>query len=68
MRQVPNIVSAEDYMRRCRSTSGDWQSSGDTWVPARRYNVGWNWLDAWRTRFKLAWLVFTGKADALTYD
>lgn len=34
------------------------------WGPARAY--GWNQLRLWG-RFKAAWLVFTGRADALTW-
>ena len=34
------------------------------WVPARSY--GWNHLSFFG-RFKAAWLVWTGKADALTW-
>ena len=34
------------------------------YVPARSY--GWNQLNPFG-RFKAAWMVFTGKADAVTY-
>lgn len=34
------------------------------WVPARSY--GWNQLRVFG-RFRAAWMVFTGRADAVTY-
>lgn len=57
----PNIValkSIEDYLR----SGPQAQIRGHGWVPARP--VGYSSL---RSRLKAAWLVFTGRADALIW-
>jgi len=53
LEHIRDIAVEPDTMR---------EISPSRWVPARPMG-----FDSWGTRFKLAWMVFTGKADALTW-
>lgn len=56
----PNIWMLEDLLRFA-PTHGTQLSNG-LWVPARPLGgCGWPW------RLRAAWLVFTGRADAVTW-
>lgn len=68
MKNVPAEMRAKEYCRRSRIHWHTTQEVDGSWIPAREYNVGWNAIDAIKTRFRLAWMVFTGRADALTWD
>lgn len=59
-RRLPNIIgvlSVVKFAGQCQAGLPD-----GSYVPARPH--GWQ---SWTMRFKAAWLVFTGKADALTW-
>ena len=68
MKNVPIEMKAREYARRSRIEWPTTQECHGSWIPAREYNVGWNAWDAIKTRFRLGWMVFTGRADALTWD
>ena len=53
-----NIWKLQNLLNCCMSNSTEIDGK---WVPARP--IGWQ---GWR-RFKAAWLVFTGKADAVIW-
>lgn len=59
MKQYPNIYSLDHLMR---ATEGVAAEIGGEWMPARP--LGYPSLGQ---RFRAAWLVFRGKADAVTW-
>lgn len=59
--KLPQLVKATDIMHT--RTVELWPN--DHWVPMRGIRPTWICL---RRRIKLAWMVFTGKADAVTWD
>lgn len=65
MKQLPNIIDVEEVVRSAATCSAAVRSLsplGLRYVPARP--LGWQ---SWTMRWKAAWLVFTGRADALTW-
>jgi hypothetical protein len=60
MRKSPNIITLESVMQVVNTLST--RLKDDRWVPARP--VGYQGL---RQRLRAAWMVFTGKADALKW-
>lgn len=65
MRYVPSIRDVRDIIKDARTTQAGIQMPGLTgtyYVPAR--SVGFY---SFGMRLRAAWLVFTGKADAVTY-
>lgn len=58
---VPRIMSSRDLDKDCVRVSSD----GKTWERTRGVPY---WGICLRQRIKAAWLVFTGKADALKWD
>ncbi len=60
MKKYPAIWQLSDVMRSANHTSV--LLAGGKWVPARPLGFQSMW-----TRFSAAWLVFTGKADALIW-
>lgn len=61
MKKAPNLYKLED-LRDC--FGGGWPTCciDNKWVPARPLG-----LYSMKNRLRLAWLVFTGKADALKW-
>ena len=59
-RKLPAIISVLSVMRHGASCQVGLPDG--RYVPARP--LGWQ---SWTMRFKAAWLVFTGRADALTW-
>lgn len=59
MKRYPNIYSVEGLLKACEGVAAQY---GDEWMPARP--LGYPSL---LQRFHAAWLVFTGKADAVTW-
>lgn len=60
MKQYPNILCVTRVIENAKSVQAGLPDG--RWVPARAFgymSIG--------QRFKAAWLVFTGKADALTW-
>jgi len=60
MRRCPNLVNADALI-----ATGNQMQAGlpdGRWVAARPYG-----FHSWRYRWRNAWLVFTGKADALLW-
>lgn len=68
MAQVPNKITAVNFMRQSLYGTDAVQKSGDAYVPARPLFYGANWIDALKIRFRLSWCVFTGQADAFFYE
>lgn len=64
MRRDPRIIDIEEAVRQAReNTTLITDVNGkERWVPAR--GLGYATI---RDRLRYAWLVFTGKADALIY-
>lgn len=62
----PEIIDVVSLVSNPHGVSTEWKlPNGKTWWgPARGY--GWNQLRP-LGRFKAAWMVFTGRADALTW-
>ena len=60
-RKYPNIVKLES-VQFVGKTEVTLTKVGDHWVPKR-----WEGYASLRNRFKCAWMVFTGKADALVW-
>lgn len=62
----PEIISLIGLCNSAKTCSAEWTlpNGKKWWGPARAY--GWNQLSPFG-RFKAAWLVFTGRADALTW-
>ena len=61
MRQFPNITTVESVIKGAKVNSCG--LSDGRWVPARPLG-----FLSWQSRWKAAWLVFTGRADALKWD
>lgn len=59
-RRLPNIIGVLSVVKHANSCQAGLPEG--RYVPARP--IGWQ---SWTMRFKAAWLVFTGKADALTW-
>ena len=62
MMRKPDIRCVTEVLRDAAECSAGLPDG--RWVPARSYS--WNQLRPFG-RFKAAWLVFTGRADAVTY-
>lgn len=60
-RQLPNIRHIDNVIRSASEVSCGLPDG--RYVPARP--LGWQ---SWTMRWKAAWLVFTGRADALLYE
>lgn len=61
----PEIRDVRDVIREAREIGAGVEIDGATvYVPAR--TQGWGSLRRFQ-RFRAAWLVFTGRADAVTY-
>lgn len=61
---LPQLVCASDI--RGDETKGILSANvKGRWVPVR--GIRPTWLKPW-TRLKLAWMVFTGRADAVTWE
>ena len=60
MKKTPSILQLSDVAQSINHTSVF--LAGNKWVPAR--SLG---LSSFRYRCRAAWLVFTGKADALIW-
>lgn len=63
-RQYPNLIGVEDVIKWSKEvTAGIPDGKGGTrWVPARSHGYA-----SFFHRVRCAWLVFTGRADALTW-
>ena len=61
MKKYPAILQLHQVMRSANHPSV-FLTTGGKWVPARPLGFQSIW-----TRFSAAWLVFTGKADALIW-
>jgi len=61
MKQAPHIWRLDNLIGWCNSTRSFDEKTG-IWVPARPFG-----FFPLRHRLKAAWLVFTGKADALLW-
>lgn len=59
--QYPNILSVRTVIQSASIVST--QLSDGRYVPARP--IGWQ---SWHIRFRAAWLVFRGDADALVWE
>lgn len=59
MKKYPNLIHVELFSKEEKTTA----NINGRWVPARP--VG---LSTLSNRFYCAWMVFTGKADALKWD
>lgn len=59
--KYPNIISASDIVRDAQHTQAG--LSDGRYVPAR--SLGW---PSFTNRVRATWLVFTGKADAVTWE
>ena len=57
----PNILTVNTVLRSARACMR--QTAGGYWVPCR----GEGFM-SWRNRWRAAWLVFTGRADALVWE
>ena len=62
-RSYPNRINATQLCTEWDLTKEIQFKGRKLWVPARP--VGY---PSWRSRIRLAWAVFTGKADALFWD
>lgn len=58
----PNVWSLRGLVDHCVSGGVSCQISDGRWVPARPLG-----FDSLQSRVKAAWLVFTGKADAVIW-
>jgi hypothetical protein len=58
----PNIISVREIIETANQNMTR-VPPGMAWVPARAYGY-----PSFYSRVKAAWLVFTGKADALTWE
>lgn len=58
----PTVYKLSDLARLCRTDNGTTVKIGHTWHPARP--IG---LQSVRYRLWAAWLVFTGRADAVIW-
>lgn len=63
--KCPNIISVRSVVEMV-STHQARVPPGVAWVPIRP--AGPYAINSFTRRWKAAWLVFTGKADALTWD
>lgn len=62
--QCPSIVDVREILRSAMECNAGIQIDGKTvWVPAR---AQWSIISP-ITRMRAAWLVFTGRADAVTW-
>lgn len=59
-KQAPNVWKLENLFKHCKEVSA--KLPDGRYVPARPLG-----FDGWRERLRAAWLVFTGKADALLW-
>lgn len=59
--KMPNIVCVTEVIRSAEQ-NGAKPTGFDHYVPARPLAGHWRWQ-----RIKAAWLVYTGRADAVTY-
>jgi len=59
--KAPSIWKIRNLVKSCEVNMANIRGFG--WVPSRP--IG---LETWPNRFKAAWLVFTGKADAVKWD
>ena len=57
--RTPGIVTLKNVLEDAQSTQAE---INGRWVPARPFGYY-----SWRYRVKAAWLVFTGKCDALQW-
>ena len=64
MKRVPHGYSATELLKS--DTSNDVEIEKGRWVPARCEPS--NGMYPWTWRFKMAWAVFTGEADALFWE
>jgi hypothetical protein len=62
MKQIPRLYTLRQLMISVNGTEGVRILHNNEWVPARPLGDGGLFR-----RFKLAWKVFTGKADAVTW-
>jgi hypothetical protein len=64
MKRYPRVIDIEEAMRQARENMTLIRTQGgrDRWVPCRAYTI-----TSLRERIRMAWMVFTGKADALIY-
>ena len=60
--KYPNIISVRSIIENANQNMAR-VPHGMAWVPVRAYGY-----PSLGQRFKAAWLVFTGKADALTWE
>ncbi len=60
MKRYPNILCVTDVVRHAQTTQAGLPDG--RWVPSR--SLGPSWLSH---RLRAVWLVWTGKADALTW-
>lgn len=60
----PAILNVEDVIESAKTIAAGIRTpdGGQRWVPARALGFA-----SWRYRWRAAWLVFTGRADALTW-
>jgi hypothetical protein len=63
MNRAPNIWTVNRLKKWVDNSEVQRQQPNGQWVPARPYG-----FYSFKSRFRAAWLVFTGKADALTWD
>jgi hypothetical protein len=61
MKRYPNICNVNQVIADAKTVSCELPDG--RWVPARP--IGWQ---SWAIRWKAAWLVFRGHADALIWD
>ena len=59
LEKAPNIYELEQVIKSAANTH---TVIDEKWVPARPYGY-----HSWRGRLKAAWMVFSGKADALVW-
>lgn len=62
MKQIPRLYTLHQLITSTTGIVGNKRNIGDQWVPARPMGYG-----GLIHRAKLAWKVFTGKADAVTW-
>jgi hypothetical protein len=62
MKQVPRLYTLRQLLATSGVNEGERVRIGKEWVPARPLGYGGIFR-----RVKLAWMVFTGKADAVTW-
>lgn len=60
--KYPTIYKLEQVAKLAVEANPSTSNDGKNWVPARPLGYA-----SWRTRLKAAWLVFTGRADAVTW-